>query len=48
MAVDKQKRDDKLDQLGLALDARLAQWQVTINEFSSICDKDLSVLLMLV
>lgn len=28
MVGDKERRDNQLDQLGIALDARLAQWQV--------------------
>lgn len=31
MVGDKERRDNQLDQLGIALDARLAQWQVMRN-----------------
>lgn len=36
MVVDKERRDNQLDQLGIALDARLAQWQVMKSIFNNI------------
>lgn len=36
MVGDKERRDNQLDQLGIALDARLAQWQVMKNIYVNV------------
>lgn len=36
MVGDKERRDNQLDQLGIALDARLAQWQVVKNIYVNV------------
>lgn len=36
MVGDKERRDNQLDQLGIALDARLAQWQVMRNIYDNV------------
>lgn len=36
MVGDKERRDNQLDQLGIALDARLAQWQVMRNIYINV------------